>query len=110
MGSGPSQEAPTIGSCATGTSEPCQVLTEAALRKPSCVPQGCLVRAEWTVPARAEKIDDRCTVYIRFRRSQHIGAVTFFIRQTAPRGGTSASLFAISMLSREVAGHTDRFT
>lgn len=35
----------TLGSCATGTHEPCQVRKEAAVSGHSCVPQGSLGRA-----------------------------------------------------------------
>ena len=38
----------TSGSSATGIHEPCQVRNEAALSETSCVPEGCLGRANCT--------------------------------------------------------------
>lgn len=51
----------TIESCATGTYESCQVRKEAALSKPSCVPQGSLVRAKDKGNALEEIVEVRFT-------------------------------------------------
>lgn len=59
----PMQEMLTNRSCATGISEPCQVLTEAALRRTSRVPQGRLIRVECMGPAQAKEVEGGCAVH-----------------------------------------------
>ena len=51
----------TTGSYATGALEPCQVLTEAALRDVSRVPWGSLVRVNCLGNAWKVIFDNRCT-------------------------------------------------
>lgn len=53
-----------FGSCATEYFEPCQILTEAALRSTLCVPQGCLDRAMNPGFVRKRLFEQRCTALI----------------------------------------------
>src|SRR5690606_33377405 len=55
------QVALTVGSCATGSHQPRQVRKEAAVRGAPCVPQGCLIRANYRDSAWKAPVDDGCT-------------------------------------------------
>lgn len=82
----PMQEVLTNRSCATGTSEPCQVLTEAALRRHFRVPQGCLIRAECMGPAQAEEVEGGCAVHNSRSLSEPKSTVRFFLKEVREAG------------------------